>query len=202
MPDKKIAQLTQIDTIASGDWFIIGDTSASDNAKKASPAQAKAGIGLSSVTDDAQLKRSANDLNSFTSKASPVGADIILIEDSAASFAKKKVTVSSLPVGAVSVWQTTSTPSLSPTSTYNHYYLTAQNGNISIGFPSGFTACGRVTFLICTTSAVTITWNSGYKNFLDTIPTSITSGQTVFAEFIYDSAHGKWLCTRAGQVAV
>jgi hypothetical protein len=39
------------------------------------------------------------EINAVTAKGSPVGADVILIEDSAASFAKKKITISSLPAG-------------------------------------------------------------------------------------------------------
>jgi hypothetical protein len=53
-------------------------------------------VGLGNVTNDAQLKRAANDFNSFTSKATPVGADILLVEDSAASGAKKYITISSI----------------------------------------------------------------------------------------------------------
>ena len=40
------------------------------------------------------LKRSANDLNTFTEKTTPVGADILLIEDSEDSWNKKKITIS------------------------------------------------------------------------------------------------------------
>lgn len=59
----------------------------------------KTQVSLGNVTNDSQLKRAAADFNSFTLKATPVGADIVLIEDSAAAFAKKKVTVSSLGGG-------------------------------------------------------------------------------------------------------
>lgn len=41
----------------------------------------------------------AGELNGITLKASPVGADVLLIEDSAAGFAKKRVTISTLPGG-------------------------------------------------------------------------------------------------------
>jgi len=53
-------------------------------------------VGLSNVTNDAQLKRSANDFSSFTQKTTPVGADIVLIEDSAASGVKKYSTITAL----------------------------------------------------------------------------------------------------------
>lgn len=60
----------------------------------------KTQVGLGNVTNDAQLKRSANDYSGISSKAVPAGADLILIEDSAASFAKKTVTVASLASGS------------------------------------------------------------------------------------------------------
>jgi hypothetical protein len=59
----------------------------------------KTQVGLTNVTDDAQLKRSANDFNTFTVKGTPVSADILVIEDSAASGVKKYITVGSLPTG-------------------------------------------------------------------------------------------------------
>lgn len=52
--------------------------------------------GLKKVTDDAQLKREAGDLNTFALKTPLLDDDIILIEDSAASYAKKKAKISSL----------------------------------------------------------------------------------------------------------
>ncbi len=57
----------------------------------------KTQVGLGNVTDDAQLKRAAADFAGFTAKATPVSADVLLIEDSADSNNKKKVTVGSLP---------------------------------------------------------------------------------------------------------
>lgn len=51
---------------------------------------------IKNVTDDAQLKREAADFNSFAEKTPLLNDDIVLIEDSAASYAKKKAKVSSL----------------------------------------------------------------------------------------------------------
>ena len=56
----------------------------------------KAEVSLAAVTNDAQMKRAAADMNSFTGKTTPVDADIALIEDSAASYAKKKLTWANL----------------------------------------------------------------------------------------------------------
>ena len=51
---------------------------------------------IKNVTDDAQLKRAAGDINNFDEKAVLVDDDIVLIEDSAASWAKKRAKISSL----------------------------------------------------------------------------------------------------------
>lgn len=52
--------------------------------------------GLKKVTDDAQLKREAGDMNTFAEKTPLLDNDIVLIEDSAASYVKKKAKISSL----------------------------------------------------------------------------------------------------------
>lgn len=51
--------------------------------------EAGGGGGLPNVTNDAQLKRAANDFSSFAHKSNPIGSDILLAEDSEASGAKK-----------------------------------------------------------------------------------------------------------------
>lgn len=53
-------------------------------------------VGLGNVTNDAQLKREAGDFATFTEKPIPVEADIVLIEDSEAAGAKKKVQLANL----------------------------------------------------------------------------------------------------------
>lgn len=59
----------------------------------------KAQVGLGNVTNDAQLKRAANDFTSFTEKSSPIGNDILLLEDSADGYNKKCVKLSALGSG-------------------------------------------------------------------------------------------------------
>jgi len=54
---------------------------------------------LGNVTDDAQLNRSASDFSTFTEKTVPVSSDLLLIEDSAVSGAKKRVQVGNLSGG-------------------------------------------------------------------------------------------------------
>jgi hypothetical protein len=59
-------------------------------------------VGLGSVTNAAQLTRSANDFGAFTAKATPVSADVVLIEDSAAAGAKKRTTAGAIAALAAS----------------------------------------------------------------------------------------------------
>jgi hypothetical protein len=65
----------------------------------------KTQVGLGNVTNDSQLTRAAGDFSTFANKATPVGADVLLIEDSAAAGAKKNIAVSTL-LGAGSGYTT------------------------------------------------------------------------------------------------
>ncbi|MEJ2671231.1 MAG: hypothetical protein P8168_03305 [Deltaproteobacteria bacterium] len=56
-------------------------------------------VGLGNVTNDAQMKRAAGDFADFSEKATPVNADLLLVEDSENGGAKKKVQVGNLPGG-------------------------------------------------------------------------------------------------------
>lgn len=74
----------------------------------------KTSIGLGNVTNDAQLKRSANDFSSFSHKSTPVGADVLLIEDSAASGVKKYSTVTEVLAAIPSVYANPFDPAQQP----------------------------------------------------------------------------------------
>jgi hypothetical protein len=82
-------------------------------------------VGLGNVTNDAQLKLAAGDINSLTSKATPVGADVLLIEDSANLFNKKKILISSLPSsggGGGSIAYSSATLNTGTIGTVTNYY--------------------------------------------------------------------------------
>jgi len=81
--------------IALDDIILIEDSTNTYNKKKALVSAIVDKVGLNNVTDDAQLKRSAGDFNSFLLKADPIAGDILLLEDSVESFAKKKISFSS-----------------------------------------------------------------------------------------------------------
>jgi microcystin-dependent protein len=77
------------------DSNLLAHTSDTGNPHSVTSAQ----VGLGSVTNDAQLKRAANDFSSFTIKSNPVDNDILLIEDSEDAGNKKYINVSALGVG-------------------------------------------------------------------------------------------------------
>jgi hypothetical protein len=83
-------------------------------------------VGLGNVTNDAQLKSAAGDFASFTEKTSPVSADLLLIEDSTANGAKKKVQVGNLPGGV----------SLPAQTGHSGQFLTTDGSAASWGSPS------------------------------------------------------------------
>jgi microcystin-dependent protein len=79
---------------------------------KANPHEvSKAQIGLQNVSDDAQLKRSAEDFVSFPLKEHVSVSDLLLIEDSEDGHAKKKILAFSLiPTGTVLPYAGTAAP--------------------------------------------------------------------------------------------
>jgi microcystin-dependent protein len=88
---------TQKVTPVDVDVMLIEDSEDSLNKKK---------INLSdlpdkrpNVTNDAQLKREAADLDTFTEKLTPANTDILIIEDSEDSLNKKKIQIANLPFG-------------------------------------------------------------------------------------------------------
>jgi len=89
-------------------------------------------IGLENVTDDAQLKRSANDFATFTEKVTPVITDLLLIEDSEAAGVKKKIQVGNLPSdGGGGILELQSTAILS-NDTFIEFALVAGKPNVFI----------------------------------------------------------------------
>lgn len=91
----KLAYTTGSDTWAETAFSGFGRSLVDD----ADAAAGKTTLELNNVTNDAQLKRVAGDLNSFSTKATPVNADVLILEDSADSYVKKKILWSQLPAG-------------------------------------------------------------------------------------------------------
>jgi hypothetical protein len=112
-------------TFQIGDWVYNTGTvwEKGDNIDQVTSVAGKTGavnlvasdVGLGNVTNDAQLKRAANDLNTFTEKTTPVGTDIAIIEDSADAFNKKKMPLNKIPLTSDEVKTSTATSTTSVT---------------------------------------------------------------------------------------
>jgi hypothetical protein len=112
----------------SGDLLLIEDSESSLTKKKltfgnleSSLSLTSSQVGLGSVTNDAQLKRSAGDFLTFDEKTDPVIADVVLIEDSEDSDSKKYASVESiLALSPSTLWVSVST---SQTAQVNYGYV-------------------------------------------------------------------------------
>jgi hypothetical protein len=88
--------LTNLVDIATAS-FLGRITAGTGDPEVLSATQAKTVLSLDQVTNDAQLKRSANDFSTLTLKPTPVSGDLLVIEDSAAGGVKKQISIGSLP---------------------------------------------------------------------------------------------------------
>lgn len=93
----EIAALTEKGTPVSADLIIIEDSAAS-NVKKKVQVTNLPGFGGSDA--DAIHDNVAAEISAITEKTTPVSGDLIVIEDSAASNAKKRVQIGNLPGGS------------------------------------------------------------------------------------------------------
>ena len=88
--------VTDFDTEVQNNPAVAANTThrgRTDNPHTVTQAQ----IGLGNVTDDAQLKRAANDFSTFPAKGLPVVNDLLLIEDSQDTGNKKHIVIDDIP---------------------------------------------------------------------------------------------------------
>jgi len=113
LDDEVVATETELGTNPKGTHDSVKDRIADDETDLANHkadtnnphSTTKTQVGLGNVTDDAQLKRAAGDINSFSEKATPANDDVLLLEDSADSYNKKKVKKSALGGGGGAGWE-------------------------------------------------------------------------------------------------
>lgn len=91
----EINAVTEKVSPVGADVLLIEDSAASWAKKRVQITNLPGGADADAIHDNV-----SGEINAITSKASPVGADIVLIEDSEASYAKKKVLVSALGGGS------------------------------------------------------------------------------------------------------
>lgn len=92
----EIAAVTEKASPVSADLILIEDSEAANAKKRVQVGNLPGGSGTDA---DAIHDNVAGEIHAITSKATPVAADEIVLEDSADSWNKKRATISSLPTG-------------------------------------------------------------------------------------------------------
>jgi len=103
----------------------------------------KSVVGLSNVTNDAQLKRVAGDFSTFTQKTTPTGNDVFLIEDSSAAGAKKYIKYSDLGTGGSSLSIITKTANYTAAINDGLILCDASGGAFTITLPTAVGNTGK-----------------------------------------------------------
>ena len=119
--------------------------------------------GYENISNDAQLKRGAGDINSFTEKSLPVNNDLLLIEDSEDSYNKKKIKKSALGGSGTKLVCKTAGETITSSSSYHNdgslalsveanavyqyelLLMVTQSGGSSAGFKAQFSAPSGAT---------------------------------------------------------
>ena len=91
-----IDSLTEKTTPVSADILIIEDSADSNNLKKVQMTNLPGGADSDAIHDNV-----AGEISTVTEKTTPVSADLLLIEDSAASNVKKSIQIGNLPIGTI-----------------------------------------------------------------------------------------------------
>jgi len=91
----EISAITAKGSPTTSDYLLIEDAAAADAKKSITLGDLPGGVDPTAIHDD-----TAGEIAAVTLKSTPVSADLLLIEDSAATNAKKRVTIGSLPTGA------------------------------------------------------------------------------------------------------
>ncbi len=90
----EISAITTKGVPVAADFLLIEDSADSNNKKKVTIGTLPTGLDADAIHDNV-----AGEINAISVKGTPVNGDLVVIEDSADSFNKKKATLSSLPGG-------------------------------------------------------------------------------------------------------
>ena len=118
-------------------------------------------------------------INGLTSKSTPVGADVIAIGDSAASFAGKKVSISSLPLAAVpqATWRANTYTGYGSTNTRIPYFTTVvENVDTGAAFTVSNSAANGLSITINTPGKYSVSFGANFTG-ASTMGLSLNSSQ-------------------------
>jgi hypothetical protein len=165
------------------------------------------------------LSSASGEINALTSKATPTTSDLLVIEDAAASNAKKKVTVDAVLAANDARTKTLSNTRITPritsitssaTPTVNTdnadcvtitalaAAITSMTTNLS-GTPNNF---DQLEFRIKDDgTARAITWGASFVAGPTALPTTTVVNKALHVYFEWDSVQSKWVCMSSGSDA-
>ena len=132
----------------------------------------------------------ANEIAQITAKAVPSVDDVLIIEDSADSNNKKKVSVGALRNGVESF---TNPSSLAPdASLITQINANAQAQTLTISVPTNPFDGAKVIYRIRAASTSTLTWNAAFNDLKGSLPTSAPINKSIYVGVIYDAFTTNW----------
>lgn len=132
----------------------------------------------------------ANEIAQITAKAVPSVDDVLIIEDSADSNNKKKVSVGALRNGVESF---TNPSSLAPdASLITQINANAQAQTLTISVPTNPFDGAKVIYRIRAASTSTLTWNAAFNDLKGSLPTSAPINKSIYVGVIYDDYNSNW----------
>ena len=132
----------------------------------------------------------ANEITPLTAKAIPSVDDVVLIEDSADSNNKKKVSIGALRNGVESF---TNPSSLAPdASLITQINANAQAQALTISVPTNPFDGAKVIYRIRAASTSTLTWNAAFNDLKGNLPTSAPINKSIYVGVIYDDYTSNW----------
>jgi hypothetical protein len=156
-------------------------------------------IGLGNVTNHAQMKRDANDYSAISAKSPLADADVILLEDSADSFVKKKVTRANLfemnnaplkkmkTASFYAVYNNTNSLSINWTNGQKQKTTINANGSFSFTAPDG--PCNLTLMITQGTSLFTTGWPATVKWPSGVAPPTFAISSVNVVNFFYDGTY-------------
>ena len=132
----------------------------------------------------------ANEIAQITAKAVPSVDDVLIIEDSADSNNKKKVSVGALRNGVESF---TNPSSLAPdASLITQINANAQAQTLTLSVPTNPFDGAKVIYRIRAASTSTLTWNAAFNDLKGSLPTSAPINKSIYVGVIYDAFTTNW----------
>lgn len=138
-------------------------------------------------------KQADGEIVALGAKTAPINADVVMIEDSADSDSKKKVTIQNLKKTRIVTVASSATPTPNADVT-DEYVITALAVGATFGAPTGTPLDGQKLIIRILDDGTTrsLAYNAIYRAVGVTLPTDTTASKTIYLGMIYNVADTKW----------